>query len=133
MTPIRPILAATVLVVLTLGGGVLDARAEFISGQQLAARCREENRLSLYFCIGYLTGAYDSLKGTESVRIVPFSTALNAKQIKVDICPPKTLDANLLRSTYVAWADANPSGLQQPAPIALRRAIQASWKCHQDS
>jgi hypothetical protein len=89
------------------------AHAQFVDGNGLLERMRDESPVKRMYALGYVIGVLDSFHGS-------------------DICPPDNVQAGQAAAVVKQWLEINPDKRHLIASAITFVALRQAWPCKQD-
>jgi MFS-type transporter involved in bile tolerance (Atg22 family) len=89
------------------------AHAQFVDGNSLLERMRDESPVKRMVALGYVLGVLDSFLGS-------------------DICPPDNVQAGQASAVVKQWLEINPDKRHLTASAIVFVSLRNAWPCKQE-
>lgn len=89
----------------------------YLTGTELAARCKESSTAGISYCYAFITGVNDTMQAYERW--------LSQKEF----CPPPKVPQGELRQNFLAYLNAYPGNGQGQAASVVVVALKTSYPC----
>lgn len=130
VTPLGHFTVAAALMLLLMSGQV-GAQPRGGTTQWLYERCTSRDTASRDNCAAFLLGVAGTMAFTGRIFETPptgVTKELVAPLGRVGICSA-WINGEILRQTFINWADKNPQELKQEMTTGAMAAFLATWPC----